>query len=106
MGRRAVTELRWLGILGVTAWLACACAPVDRWDVFDPDFDRSLQGKDCVALDAQRFQPEMAAGPQFEIQSVLEPLKVSIEDVTLLALRNNQDLRVQQLNPVIAGTYE
>lgn len=34
------------------------------------------------------------------------PLELSVEQATLLALRNNRDLSVQELNPVIVGTYE
>ncbi len=107
MGSRALTGLRCVvGVLGLTAWLACACAPVDRWDMFDPDFDRPLRENGHGARDIQRFQPEMIEGLQVETPLLQKPLKLSIEDVTLLALQNNQDLRVQQLNPVIAGTYE
>lgn len=35
-----------------------------------------------------------------------ERLELSIEDVVMLVLRNNRDLRVQRLNPVIAGSFE
>jgi outer membrane protein TolC len=33
-------------------------------------------------------------------------LELSVEEVTLLVLQNNRDLRVQRLNPVIAGSFE
>ncbi len=33
-------------------------------------------------------------------------LDLSVEEVTLLVLQNNRDLRVQRLNPVIAGSFE
>jgi outer membrane protein len=33
-------------------------------------------------------------------------LDLSVEEVVLLVLQNNRDIRVQQLNPVIAGTFE
>ncbi|MBN1142703.1 MAG: TolC family protein [Deltaproteobacteria bacterium] len=35
-----------------------------------------------------------------------EPLEISIEQAVLLVLRNNRDLQVRQLAPVIAGSFE
>lgn len=35
-----------------------------------------------------------------------EPMALSVEEATMLALRNNRDLRVQSFGPVIAGTFE
>jgi len=34
------------------------------------------------------------------------PLELSVEDVVILVLQNNRDLKVQRLNSVIAGTFE
>lgn len=34
------------------------------------------------------------------------PLDLSLEDAVLLSLRNNHELRIQQLEPVIAGAFE
>jgi len=45
-------------------------------------------------------QPEQPAGPAGE------PLELSIEEVVVRVLQNNRELRVQRLNPVIAGTIE
>lgn len=35
-----------------------------------------------------------------------EPLELTVENAVFLSLRNNQSLNVQQLEPVIAGTFE
>jgi len=35
-----------------------------------------------------------------------QPLKLTVEQAIWLSLKNNQDLRVQQLTPLIAGTFE
>ncbi len=35
-----------------------------------------------------------------------QPLSLSLEQAVFLALKNNRDLQIQQLAPVIAGTYE
>jgi outer membrane protein TolC len=45
-------------------------------------------------------QPEMAGDPAGGT------LELSVEEVALLVLQNNRDLRVQRLNPVIAGSFE
>ena len=50
-----------------------------------------------AALLAQPEQPADPAG---------EPLELSIEEVVVQVLQNNRELRVQRLNPVIAGTIE
>lgn len=39
-------------------------------------------------------------------RSAAEHLELSIEEVVVLVLQNNRDLRVQSLTPVIAGTFE
>ncbi len=35
-----------------------------------------------------------------------QPLSISLEQAVFLALKNNRDLHIQQLAPVVAGTYE
>ncbi len=35
-----------------------------------------------------------------------EPLRISREDAVMLALQNNRSLRVQRMDPIIAGTFE
>ncbi len=80
---------------------------MDRWSVFDPEFERLLQhGPASDVKNAERFRPEISEEVELDLPAGTGPLELSIEDVTLLALRNNQDLQVQQLNPVIAGTFE
>ena len=39
-------------------------------------------------------------------QPAAQQLELSIEEVVILVLQNNRDLRVQRLNPVIAGSFE
>ncbi len=54
-----------------------------------------------------------SAGPQPEVDTRSPewpegegPLRVSVEQAALLALSQNRDLQVRQLNPVIVGTFE
>ncbi|BCR04480.1 hypothetical protein DESUT3_15490 [Desulfuromonas versatilis] len=50
--------------------------------------------------------PAAALAGQEGPEAAGEVLELSVEEVALLALQNNRDLRVQRLNPVIAGTFE
>ncbi|HEX9758539.1 MAG TPA: TolC family protein [Nitrospiria bacterium] len=51
-------------------------------------------------------QPRMNnAEPLFTV-SENGPVDLSIEQAVMLAIQNNRDLHVQQINPVIAGTFE
>jgi outer membrane protein TolC len=80
---------------------------VDRWTVFEPDFERALQQEPVQAVpEAREFRPGMAEAPQLDISVAEGLLELSVEQATILALRYNRDLQVQQLNPVIAGTFE
>ncbi len=107
MRPQAASRCVWLWLAGLTVLVTGGCAPVDRWSVFDPEFERLLQhGPASDVKNAERFRPEISEEVELDLPAGTGPLELSIEDVTLLALRNNQDLQVQQLNPVIAGTFE
>ncbi|MFW6054603.1 MAG: TolC family protein, partial [Thermodesulfobacteriota bacterium] len=98
-------HLIWL--VALFLWSSSSCSPVDRWDLFRPDFEESVRKEALEPLDsAGRFQPEMTQGQEFELPPSEKPLNLSIEETTILALRNNRELRVQQLNPVITGVFE
>ena len=107
MRPQAASRCVWLWLAGLTVLVTGGCAPVDRWSVFDPEFERLLQhGPASDVRGAERFRPEISEEFELDLPAGDGPLELSIEDVTFLALRNNQDLQVQQLNPVIAGTFE
>lgn len=58
---------------------------------------------------APSFLPAPATAPVIEPAPTLgrpARLELSVEAATMLALRNNRDLRVQSYGPVIAGTFE
>ncbi len=50
--------------------------------------------------------PEPANRAKNEAPSDADLQNLTVESAVLLALRNNRDLRVERLNPVIAGTFE
>jgi outer membrane protein TolC len=86
------------------AALIAGCIPPDRWPVFAPDFETRLQRdgeKPAVVPEVlkPRVEPEASAAVPEE-----GPLDLTVAQALVLALANNRDLRVQQLNPVIAGT--
>lgn len=91
------------------AVFASGCtAPEDSlW--WSPQWEKELTADD-------RNTPELPAGLSFkgpgdadrDVAGIADdgPLELSLEDATLLALRYNRDLAVQQFSPVIAGTFE
>ena len=107
MRPQSASRCVWLWLAGLTILVTGSCAPVDRWSVFDPEFERVLQhGPVSDVKDAERFRPEITEEAELDLPAGGGPLELSIEEATLLALSNNQDLQVQKLNPVIAGTFE
>ncbi|MCF8106348.1 MAG: TolC family protein [Desulfohalobiaceae bacterium] len=107
MRKKRLDPIHILWLIPLLLWPAGGCAPVDRWDLFRPDFEESVREEALEPLDsAGRFQPEMTQRPEFDLPPPGQPLDLSIEETTILALRNNRELRVQQLNPVITGTFE
>lgn len=101
-----------LGLLSLT--LIAGCAPPDRWEVFRESLDhrvraeqmREREERDDEASDPYQPHPTDEAAVELPVPADGEPMPLSIEQAVVLALRNNRDLRVQQLNPVVAGTFK
>lgn len=97
-----------LRLAGIVIWigLLAGCVPADRWAVF-ADSPRSAAGAEDkapavtpVALQLPETQlPEPPPSPEI-------PVELSVEQAVIFALRNNRDLQVRQLSPVIVGTFE
>ncbi len=86
-----------------------ACVSPEDSPLWTPAWEEHLS-----RVDAQI--PELARAPtvvttqrrelaRYEIANE-GPIELSLEGAAVLALRQNRDLAVQQLNPVIAGTFE
>lgn len=99
-----------LGGLLVTLVVALpGCLEPERSPLLRPDWEDQL-------AEARRHTPELPQTPGPRPADDAEwidtklnatgPLELSIEEATVLALRNNRDLAIQQLNPVIVGTFE
>jgi outer membrane protein len=95
-------------LLSVVLWLSfsVSCAPVDQWDLYadTPQLPEDNAATKPAIVPVTFQAPTME--PVILGTSAEEPIKLSVEQATMLALRNNRDLKVQQLTPVITGTFE
>lgn len=90
------------------AILAGGCVSPDRWTAFDILYStETLQAEDYLASIElpEKVQPQLKQEPAF-ILPADGPIGLSIEQTTMLVLKNNRDLHVRELNPLIAGTFE
>lgn len=86
--------------------LLSACVQMDRWSVFDRSLDRTLQKEADRPVEITGvLPPVLEREPTFDVP-VEGPLELTVEQAIMLSLRNNRDLHVRQLGPVIAGTFE
>ncbi len=99
--------LRAGGAVLALAALGAGCAAPDRWGVFesrvpdsaDPAGDRTVEIPRALHPGA----PEITAVETPDGEKVVE---FTIEQAVMRALDANRDLQVEQLGPVIAGTFE
>jgi outer membrane protein TolC len=82
------------------------CALPDRWGIFEQSLERQLHEEATHTVEI----PEMPKPQMVHEQEVAllqdGPLELSLEHAIMYALKNNRDLQVTQINPVIAGTFE
>lgn len=86
--------------------ILAGCSFPDRWSVFGdvPYYNRSEDAvRSLEEPEPFQMRSEEKTMSLFPAEG---PVDVSIEQVTLLVLQNNRDLQVNQLNPLIAGTFE
>ena len=89
------------------AALTSGCLPPDRWAPFEKDLQRPIPPDPVPPVTIpENLKPEPAEPLGFEWPAEGEKVDLSLEQATMLALRNNKDLRVELLRPVIAGTFE
>jgi outer membrane protein TolC len=98
--------------------MLAACAAPDRWTRVQPDWKRvdadaareagvpEGQSPGSPGSDGAGGPGGPGDGPPFELPDGDGPVPLSIEQATMLALRHNKDLAVQQLEPVRAGAFE
>lgn len=108
-GRPIFTRIGCAAGLLAAACLTAGCQAPDRWSVFDIDYDGRLAAEARRAAAHPVSVPDalQPAPPQtLPLPEGDGPMQLSIEQAAFLALQNNRDLEVQQLNPVIVGTFE
>jgi outer membrane protein TolC len=86
--------------------LDVGCVKPDRL----PIFDTQLRYPEASAPEKSLWEPPEPP-PQFLadenlVTTASGSLELTVEQAIQLALRNNRDLRIVQVNPVIAGTFE
>ncbi len=96
--------LLWILLIPV---LAAGCAQPDRWVPFMKDLECPLPRSAVPPLPIpEDLKPKLAEPQVFHRPPAGEPVDLSVEQATMLALTNNKDLHVQLLTPVITGTFE
>lgn len=83
------------------------CAEPERAELFSVNWEREMEEAEAAAIELPPAPTPVFGDqtPAFELPDD-GPIAVSIEDVTVMALQRNRDLAVQQLTPVIVGTFE
>jgi outer membrane protein TolC len=82
------------------------CALPDHWGIFEQSLDRQLLKEAERTIEIPEVpEPHVTDEEVFTFPRE-GPLKLSVEQAIMLSLQNNRDLRVSQINPVIAGTFE
>jgi len=87
--------------------LTSGCLPPDRWAPFEKDLQRPIPPDPLPPVTIpEKLKPEPEEPLGFKWPADGEKVDLSLDQATMLALRNNKDLRVELLRPVIAGTFE
>jgi outer membrane protein TolC len=105
---RFLSFSRYLFLLSAALWagLSAGCTPVDRWEIYDNSLNRdTYKDESPPTIVPVEFQTPTTEPPALP-SSAEKPIELSVEQAVMLALRNNLDLEVQQLSPVIVGTFE
>ncbi len=91
--------------LALTVALTVGCAQMDRKairDVLQPP----LRGEAELPIEIPDISPDPAAAEDHFALAPDGSGELSIEQAVMMAIRNNRDLKVRQMGPVIAGTFE
>jgi outer membrane protein TolC len=84
----------------------CGCVRPDRWTVFEdaPGVAAAKTVIDPIRAPSPWLREPAAAEPVAVSEE--GPLELSVEKTVMLALAGNRDLRVRNLDPLIAGAFE
>lgn len=84
----------------------CGCGRPDRWPVFEeaPGVAAAKTAVDPIRVPSPWLTEPPAAEPAVVPEE--GPLELSVEKTVMLALANNRDLQVRNLDPLITGAFE
>lgn len=93
-------------LMAAVPLLLGGCARPDRWGVFEQGLERRLRKEEARTVDIPKGpEPGLSREQAFALPAE-GPFELSMEQAIMLALRNNRDLQVRQIGPVVAGTFE
>ena len=103
-------------LLGLSLLLIFGCVSVDCWSVFDktatlPPFgneraDTAESSSGFLGDIPEHVKTPVMEKPLPDVSKEAGRLDLTIEQAAMMTLQNNRDLKVNQLNPAIAGTFE
>mgnify|MGYP005848218673 CR=1 FL=1 len=100
----AVTSTIRAALVLITLLHLSAC--IDHWGPLEPDWQAQLDKEAQRARDVTVDRPSTVTPMVAPVTLPDGSIALSVEQAALIALQNNRDLAVQQLNPVITGTFE
>ena len=93
-------------VVATLLMLSGGCAQPDRWRIFQDGSNSPVRKEAPPPIELpEELQPRFVEEPSFQLPAK-GPVELSVEQAAMLALHNNRDLKVRQINPVVAGTFE
>lgn len=87
------------------AVLITGCTPPDRWAAFEPDWAAKLEAEARRSkASAEEFRPQAEQPPALDFPAEGD-IRLTVEQATLMALRNNRELSVRLFDPLVARTF-
>jgi len=90
----------------VPCLLLSGCAQPDRWGIFEQSLEGQLDREAALTVEIPEVPKPHLDHEQAVTLPQEGPLELSVEQTIMFSLKNNRDLQVTQMNPVIAGTFE
>lgn len=98
--------IRLVMLVAAVQLIVSGCAQPDRWRVFEHGLDRQILKEDARPVEIAKVpEPSFIQEQTFALPEE-GPLELSVEQAVMLSLKNNRDLHVRQMGPIISGTFE
>ena len=89
---------------GLAVFLSTACTTPDNWRKSHIEADPFAESAAEGSVQSEEEPPVLSEPVEKKVPT--DPLPIAREDAVMMALGQNPDLRIQQLNPLIAGGFE